>query len=174
MDRNLGASQVATSSTDSLAFGSLYQWGRGTDGHDVRTSATTGTASSGDQPGDGLFILNGSDWRSAPNNNLWQGVNGTNNPCPAGFRIPTFAELDAERASWSSQDIAGAFASPLKLTVAGDRRSYDGAVVVVGTWGSLWSSTVSGAGAIRLYFGSGSNHDAFVRAWGFSVRCIKD
>jgi len=31
MDRNLGASQVATSSTDPLSLGDLYQWGRGTD-----------------------------------------------------------------------------------------------------------------------------------------------
>lgn len=28
MDRNLGASQAATSSTDDLAYGDLYQWGR--------------------------------------------------------------------------------------------------------------------------------------------------
>ena len=41
MDRNLGASRVATSSTDSAAYGDLYQWGRGTDGHEKRTSSTT-------------------------------------------------------------------------------------------------------------------------------------
>lgn len=34
MDRNLGASRVAISSADSLAYGDLYQWGRGTDGHE--------------------------------------------------------------------------------------------------------------------------------------------
>ena len=32
MDRNLGASQVATSYTDELAYGDLYQWGRLSDG----------------------------------------------------------------------------------------------------------------------------------------------
>jgi hypothetical protein len=41
MDRNLGASRVATSSTDSEAYGDLYQWGRGTDGHEKRDSGTT-------------------------------------------------------------------------------------------------------------------------------------
>ncbi|MFZ1451482.1 MAG: hypothetical protein WAT20_02205, partial [Ferruginibacter sp.] len=41
MDRNLGASRVATSSTDDLAYGDLYQWGRLTDGHQNRTSGTT-------------------------------------------------------------------------------------------------------------------------------------
>jgi len=34
MDRNLGASQVATSSTDAAAYGDLYQWGRAADGHE--------------------------------------------------------------------------------------------------------------------------------------------
>jgi hypothetical protein len=40
MDRNLGATQVATSSTDAAAYGDLYQWGRRADGHQCRTSAT--------------------------------------------------------------------------------------------------------------------------------------
>ena len=33
MDRNLGATQVATSSTDEAGYGDLYQWGRRKDGH---------------------------------------------------------------------------------------------------------------------------------------------
>jgi hypothetical protein len=41
MDKNLGASQVAISSTDSASFGHLYQWGRGSDVHQLRTSGTT-------------------------------------------------------------------------------------------------------------------------------------
>jgi serine/threonine protein kinase len=57
MDRNLGASRAATSSTDAQAYGDLYQWGRAADGHQKRTSATTTTLSSGDQPGHGSFIL---------------------------------------------------------------------------------------------------------------------
>ena len=40
MDRNLGASQVATSSTDVLAYGDSYRWGRFSDGHQCRRSAT--------------------------------------------------------------------------------------------------------------------------------------
>jgi hypothetical protein len=43
MDRNLGASQVATSSTDPASYGDLYQWGRPADGHQIRTSAITAT-----------------------------------------------------------------------------------------------------------------------------------
>ena len=41
MNRNLGASRVAVSSTDTAAYGDLYQWGRLDDGHESRTSLTT-------------------------------------------------------------------------------------------------------------------------------------
>ena len=40
LDRNLGATQVATSSTDTASYGDLYQWGRPFDGHQSRTSST--------------------------------------------------------------------------------------------------------------------------------------
>ena len=40
MDRNLGAGRVAQSSDDALAYGDLYQWGRATEGHQVRVSDT--------------------------------------------------------------------------------------------------------------------------------------
>jgi hypothetical protein len=122
LDRNLGATRVAQSTTDAEAYGHLYQWGRGTDGHQIRTSGTTSTLSGSNTPGHGNFILAPNspyDWRSPQNDNLWQGVNGINNPCPAGYRLPTEAEWNAERQSWSSNNAAGAFASPLKLPVAG-------------------------------------------------------
>ncbi len=173
MDRNLGASRVATSSNDVQAYGDLYQWGRGADGHQLRGSSTTSSLSSTDQPGNALFILNGGDWRTSTNDNLWQGVNGTNNPCPSGFRIPTDAEWINESATWSG--INEAFSSPLKVTLAGDRRSSDGVIVVEGVWASFWTSTISGTNAFRVYFGSSKGtSNAFNRAWGFTVRCIKN
>ena len=178
MDRNLGASQVATSSTDQNAYGDLYQWGRRADGHQCRTSPTTGTLSSVDQPAHGNFIINpfvSADWRSPQNTNLWQGVNGVNNPCPSGYRLPTQTELNNERMSWSSINGAGAFASPLKWTLAGYRNRSDGSLNDVGTNGNYWSSTVSGTSSMDLYFNSsaastGVSH----RAYGFTVRCLKN
>jgi len=177
-DRNLGATQVATSSTDAASYGDLYQWGRGTDGHQIRTSGTTTVLSTTDQPGHGDFILAPNyayDWRSGQNNNLWQGVNGVNNPCPSGYRVPTDAEWDQERLSWAFNDAAGAFASPLKLPMGGYRSISDGMLLVEGTRGFYWSSTISSSNAQYLFFTS-SNAIIYTsyRASGFSVRCLKD
>jgi hypothetical protein len=178
MDRNLGASQVATSSTDALAYGDLYQWGRGSDGHQCRNSGVTSTLSSTDQPGNGNFIITSNtpnDWRSNLNDNLWQGINGINNPCPTGYRLPTETEIDTERLSWSQNNSTGAFASTLKLPLAGVRDYADGSLITVGTFGYYWSSTVNSGGSHYLYLFSGiAAAPTHVRAFGYSVHCIKD
>jgi surface protein len=170
LDRNLGASQVATSSSDALSFGDLYQWGRGTDGHEKRTSTNINMVSTTDTPGHSFFInANSFNWQSPVNTNLWQGVNGTNNPCPNGFRVPTIEELEAERNLWGSQNAAGAIASSLKLPLAG-RRHTNGIIYSVGSNGmyrtttslilNITSTTAARAGDERID--------------GFCVRCIKD
>jgi uncharacterized repeat protein (TIGR01451 family) len=181
MNKNLGATQVATSPTDAAAFGDLYQWGRLTDGHEKRTSSTTTTLSSSDVPGHGNFILHPNlpgplTWNSPQNINLWQGVNGINNPCPSGYRIPTDGELAAERLSWATPDAAGAFASPLKWTLAGNRFYTNGQIVNAGLRGSYWSSLTNGAMSSYMYFNNGSSSPSnnYQTADGASVRCIKN
>lgn len=153
MDRNLGASRVANSAHDEEAYGDLYQWGRENDGHQCRYSQTTNSLSSTDEPGHDTFITNSSsfplDWRNPQNNDLWQGVNGINNPCPSGYRVPTEAELEAERQTWPNMgNLAGAFDSPLKLTAAGFR-SYMNGTLNDGV-GTYWSSTISNNNAVSL------------------------
>jgi len=153
--------------------------GRAADGHQCRNSATTSTLSSTDQPGHGDFILASSssnyDWRSPQNDNLWQGVNGTNNPCPSGYRLPTYAELEAELYSWSSNNSSGAFASPLKLPMAGNRHGSNGSLINVGSSGIYWSITVNGTEANHLLFYSDYVGLADLgRSVGLSVRCLKD
>ena len=178
MDRNLGASRAAISSTDAQAYGDLYQWGRGADGHQCRNSTTTSTLSSTNTPAHGNFILAPNtpwDWISPQNNNLWQGVNGINNPCPNGYRLPTYAELDAELLSWSSYTSISAFAPTLKLPMAGCRDYSSGLVLYFGTQGSYWSST--GGSVLSDHLGFNSSGAYIVnnnRADGFSVRCLKD
>jgi len=184
MDRNLGASRKAQSLTDHLAYGQIYQWGRGNDGHaDINwTSATGGTVVNGttatlsttDYPADNLFITTASDWRTTKNDNLWQGVNGVNNPCPAGYRVPTNAELTTEVTTYSIANSADAFASPLKFTVPGGRSLTDGSLYNAGLSGYYWSSSISGNNASRRYFNSTSAlTNASFRVNGFSVRCIR-
>ena len=175
MDRNLGATQAATSSTDADAYGDLYQWGRAADGHQLRTSGTTNAQSSSTSPGT-TFIIGSFYWYTGTDpDNLWQGVNGTNNPCSSGYRLPTEAEWEAERATWSSDDAAGAFASPLKLPMAGNRGFGNGSLLEVGTAGYYWSSTVSSNMSSGLRFtSSNANMAAWSRADGFAVRCLKE
>lgn len=181
MDRNLGASQVAVGANDEKAFGGLYQWGRGSDGHQNRGSQTITTKSENDNPGHGFFITtpDWNDWKITRNDKLWQGVNSLNNVCPTGFRLPTKSEWDAEIKTWDSKTSAGAFNSPLKLTTVGMRGfNGGGGTGNSSTYGYYWSSTVVDPGPHYLVF---SNVDALTihnllnnRAFGFSVRCIQD
>jgi uncharacterized protein (TIGR02145 family) len=179
MDRNLGASRAATSSTDEAAYGDLYQWGRFGDGHQCRNSVVTESLSSTDMPGHRKFILVESysnyDWRSAKNDNLWQGENAINNPCPTSFRLPTEAEWEIERKSWASYSFSGAMQSSLKLPMGGYRSYNIGTVSSAGSRGNYWSTTISGTDARYLTFKKSiANLNFFHRGYGFSVRCIQD
>jgi hypothetical protein len=188
MDRNLGASQVATISpslgpgapVDWGAFGDLYQWGRRSDGHQCRNNLngwSNPPLSQLDQPQHGEIIectLAPYDWRSPQNNNLWQGVNGINNPCPNGFRLPTATELNNERLSWGSNSSVGAFNSPLKFPIA-EMHLHNGSLNIAMFYGCYWSSTINGTNAINLYFDGGSALNQINnRVNALSVRCIKN
>ena len=187
MDRNLGAIQAATSKTDANSYGDLYQWGRGIDGHQLRTSGTINSISITDTPGNNKFILpntNPYDWRSTQTAYLWQGVNGVNNPCPNGYRLPTDAEWNEEYRSWSSYNSDGAFASTLKLSLVGYRGVDSGLLNNVGKMAFYWSSTtiVGGSLSPRLLFlgtlvegaSDNSSLSSSNRGHGGCVRCIKD
>lgn len=173
LDRNLGAYEVATSSTDIKAYGSTYQWGRLVDGHQSTTSATVGTQSATDNPGTSSFIIGFSDWRNPKNDNLWQGTTGTNNPCPTGFRLPTNTEIATLFSAEGITNAATAFSSRLKFPLPWYRDETTGALQAP-SFGFMWTSTVSGTDVYTPWFSASTKSTAQVnnRAWGMVIRCV--
>jgi hypothetical protein len=186
MDRNLGASSRASAHEDFNAYGCLYQWGRGNDGHasmiwsgssngSPANNTITNTLSSTDNPSSSVFIAvntGNSDWRSPQNNNLWQ-VSGINNPCPTGFRIPTSAEMDAELNTTTTTYNP----SRLFFTVPGRRGRSTGTVATTdaGNNGYYWTSKVNGTKVnVQNITSTASSTTAEFRSWGNAVRCIKN
>jgi uncharacterized protein (TIGR02145 family) len=189
IDRNLGASRVATSSTDALAYGDYYQWGRPADGHQTKyltnnnSTGFTNTKSSTTVPSTDLWIVpedGSNDWLSTPDNTLWAGANPATNPCPVGFRIPTEAEWSAERATWASTNAAGAYASPLKLTRPGMLTGFGsgGATYTAkDNFGQYLTQTAYTNGGARYFGIEGGNawfDQNYYKSHGMSVRCIKN
>lgn len=130
------------------------------------------------------------DWLINYNNNLWQGVNGVNNPCPVGFRLPTISDFQNETPLTNSTN---AFASFLKLPNTGYRDNNTNAnqtAVRNMVSGYYWTSStyyktdiqsnlpayymgrpVFIASSITTY---PLDDDDGLRAQGMGVRCIKD
>jgi uncharacterized protein (TIGR02145 family) len=193
IDRNLGASRAATSSNDMDSYGDLYQWGRAADGHQLRSNVCPADCYNGNTTPPGVpnfnndpsnawygkFILATTtiNWLQSTVANLddlWQGLNGINNPCPTGFRLPTEAEWTLEYTSWGAQNALGALSSPLKLPYTGRRSSVDGSIVFSGTTGYYWTSTVSNNQVRQVEISSSSiDINTYYRIHANAIRCIK-
>jgi hypothetical protein len=139
-----------------------------------------------DLPPHSKFILVGTgfygntpwDWRKPQNDNLWQGVNGVNNPCPTGWRLPTKDEFAAENII----DITDAY-NKIKLSRTHSRNSnseFIGHLI-----GRYWTSTTADApiyaGRQSYFLRIGEPFQTTVvigaggeRAAANAVRCIKD
>jgi uncharacterized protein (TIGR02145 family) len=180
LDRNIGATRVATSATDSSSYGYLYEWGRLSDGHELLSSGTTTTLASSSTPGNSLAIFGTAgypyDWLSTQNNALWQGVSGVNNPCPAGFAVPSNAQWSSLVTAAGITNSVTAYSSSLKLTMTGYRSSFG--FSNVGTQGNYWSSDTSTPWAEAFLFSASSSSAATGIPAGrtnlYSVRCIEN
>jgi hypothetical protein len=177
LDRNLGASRVATSSNDNLSYGDYYQWGRNSDFHELMNSGLTFTLSPSDVPGHPDYIsptVSPFDWRNPPNTGLWQ--NGYNSPCPDNWHIITNNEW--HQLFPNGLTIADAF-EIMKLPAAG-YRSYNGTMYDQGVEGRYWDTDynefdgrsfqtlISNTNWGSLQLGIGYRADAT------PIRCIKN
>jgi uncharacterized protein (TIGR02145 family) len=156
--------------------GNYYRWGRST----IVANASTSSAAIG-------------GWNTVPAaaNGAWaDGSKTANDPCPAGYRVPTIAQWNLVD-SYNAQTTTGSFsnnetnfgaarqfgsgANTLTLPAAGFRANSNGALYSRGSNGFYWSSSVTSTYALYLSFTS-SNASTSVsnRADSFSVRCVSE
>lgn len=198
MNSNLGANYnkvghpafnpdaIPNSVKDLNAFGSNYQWGRYSDGHELinwTTDADTSNESvngnstvkaTGDTAPHNKMVLS-TQWQEFPNNELWQGEAGINNPCPIGFRVPTQAEFNIEAVANNIQNINDAFASEFRIVGPGARQHPTGGFENPPGYQSVyWTSSKPNAlgNSHDYHFQERTYEHSTVRGFGFSVRCI--
>lgn len=190
--------QQATSISDTNAMGSLFEWGRKADAHELvdRDSSNPvflygyvfGTVPTW-SPTDYRRILgsaNGTstEWLSStvttpPPGDRWL-ANSPNNPCPQGFKVPLAAEMSALRTAAGAANMYYSASSKLKLTENGVGH-YDGRGIFNTTSGYYWLADGYGyAGSSIVYAGHLLNTTVYTsnigNSWvnqGKGVRCIQ-
>ncbi|MDY3316228.1 FISUMP domain-containing protein [Riemerella anatipestifer] len=156
-----------TSATDHHAYGSLFQWGRDADGHELInwSSPSSGTP------------VNSLGWRS------YDQLTTYNDPCPMGWHTPTNTELQDlhqaltnTRKGYSNSNTLWSN-TQLRLPASGYRGRGIGSFGGQSSYGWLWSSEqYSSTNSWNLWFGSSYSYagSSDTRSVGFGIRCIKD
>ncbi len=113
----------------------------------------------------------------------------SNDPCPAGYRIPTVTEQEAlvnANNTWTSNyngtgiagRIFGSGSKTVFLPAVGVCAGYSGTLYHTGTYGYYWSNTSVGYGSRSAYIVFFYNDSAYVsssyRSEGHSVRCVSE
>lgn len=195
LDRNLGASKVCDQNRNMFAsdlayetsqkecFGDYYQWGRGADGHQIVSSATTSYLLPYNNTTISSFVLTDSgttyyDWATGDTDgqkrvSFLKKTDGTY-ICPAGFRVPTMSELMAEASNMTN------LINVLKFPLNGYKsRNIANKVYYKGDAGSVWSQTPDntnykyGTSLIYQQY-TGNQVNGNERAIGRGIRCIKN
>ncbi|CAC9475385.1 hypothetical protein BSPLISOX_3217 [uncultured Gammaproteobacteria bacterium] len=192
LDRNLGATRVATLSADSEARGYFYQWGRNDDGHEFSLS-TTSTRATSITPATNAFITStpagigaGADWTTIDGDGSLRTAawadGGVNDICPVGFSVPTKEELKKDTVDTynaGNNKTVQAFNSFLKIPASGYRFTNNGKESNFTHTVHMWTRSV-GASSLKANYlytntsGGALIEENFPRSSGMVVRCIKD
>ena len=201
MCHNLGANTSADPFVPSWELiGNYYQWGRnpscfGRDGVDdanpcsspvYGASGPWGTTTANDNAG----TIPGWSTTAAADGSWSEGSKTANDPCPAGFRVPTLTQLTALTnntlnprtlvGTWTSSTTnyrsGYKFGTSLLLSAAGARTSSTGGQNNRGIIGGYWSTTMdTSTFAKHLFFGNTSVSVATSsRNNALPVRCIAE
>jgi uncharacterized protein (TIGR02145 family) len=177
--------------------GGYWQWGRkGPDPSQWYTANTPNFAHGPTGPGAGEAnsgVINGWDTSSAPNGAWSETSKTTNDPCPAGFRVPTSVQwggvsvnntqsaVGTLSTSWlddTNYSSARFFGNRLMLPAAGyrDNYYYNGLLVDRGYRGIYWATgdEYGDMAEYMVFYGSKYGTGGSYRKMGFSVRCIKE
>ena len=199
-------------------YGKLYQWGRrygqgyegglyDRDGNYIGDYSDSSVPEIVEGPvslsvgqskdNENKFYYNSSspyDWCISQNDKLWNSGTEENpqktdyDPCPVGWRVPTYSELDELNNNYSSltseNDQNGRWysgsesyspsAPQVFFPAAGYRDYYDGPASYRGNYGGYWSSSPRYINAYGLELGSGQVGTYYYsRAYGYSVRCVQ-
>ena len=190
-------------------YGKLYQWGRKygqgySADYDSEPATYPGPVSAvfgQDASMAGYFFIDSSDWIETRDKSMWNSgtedspVKTVNDPCPEGWRVPTYAELNAlqtDYSEWTSKDDQnGYYFSGVSTTVydtapliedkaqvffpAAGYRNYGGSASTRGNDGSYWASRPDSdyAYGLRFYNGNATMDNGY-RAYGYSVRCVQN
>ena len=201
--------EPATADYKGYPYGKLYQWGRkygqGYNSNDATypsgeklvAGPVMPSVGKSDEYADVFFTVSEGpyDWCKAPNDALWNSgtedapVKTETDPCPAGWRVPTYKELENlnKNSSWTTNDaghegryFSGEYtfidgAPKVFFPAAGGRNYNDGNADDRGYDGNYWSSRPYSNYAYILRFGSGITYMySYFRADGYSVRCVQE
>lgn len=173
--------------SDFRAYGDLYQWGRSNDGHEQIDwiNSTSGTPTLftiteepieyGTSDRKSAYVALEGDWRvpnsgipgtySASDQTLWDenvGNQSDNDPCPVGFRVPTFNELQnaviGVGGTPSSDYNELANQNTLRLTASSERQSFGGKISGQGNIITIPSNKIQNGIRFHYWVSSRSNN----------------
>lgn len=160
--------QQAKTYSDHFAYGSLFQWGRVADGHELMTWTSSGT-------GTPVFAQTPYNWSSDMSSQLTQ----FNENCPDGWHTPQKSEFDRLASANTSGTVnifnTSFFVGGLRVPYAGYRNLSSGSTLYdTGGNSNLWSRTEhSSPYAYSLSSGLSVNN-YYYRSHGYALRCLKD